>query len=182
MYSEKARELIRELPNRGRIAGATHTARAENPVCGDITHLYLKLRQDTVVDSSFETYGCPAAIAASAAVVQMCRNRRSREAAVFWTTGAGKSLCYQLPAVQSGKTVLVVSPLISLMQDQVHRFNATRPQLLRPEAALSNQKFKAASQRSPGLWALRVASRRASWDPHRRIQASRRRPWRGASP
>ena len=105
-----------------------------------------------------------------------------RDAAVFWTTGAGKSLCYQLPAVQSGKTVLVVSPLISLMQDQVHRFNATRPQLLRPEAALSNQKFKAASQRSPGLWALRVASRRASWDPHRRIQASRRRPWRGASP
>lgn len=79
MYSEKARELIRELPNRGRLAGATHSARAENPVCGDITHLYLKLHQDVVVDSSFETYGCPAAIAASAAVVQMCRNRRSRE-------------------------------------------------------------------------------------------------------
>lgn len=79
MYSDKARELIRELPNRGRLAGATHTARAENPVCGDITHLYLKLRRDTVVDSSFETYGCPAAIAASAAVAQMCRNRRTRE-------------------------------------------------------------------------------------------------------
>mmetsp|Transcript_43213 Transcript_43213/g.100802 ORF Transcript_43213/g.100802 Transcript_43213/m.100802 type:complete len:871 (+) Transcript_43213:22-2634(+) len=48
-----------------------------------------------------------------------------RDVAIFWTTGAGKSLCYQLPAVQSGKTVVVVSPLISLMQDQVHRFNAT---------------------------------------------------------
>ena len=79
MYSEKAKELIRELPNRGSLAGATHTARAENPICGDITHLYLKLQQDVVVDSRFETYGCPAAIAASAAVTQMCRNRRSRE-------------------------------------------------------------------------------------------------------
>ena len=48
-----------------------------------------------------------------------------RDACVFWSTGSGKSLCYQLPAFSTGKVSLVVSPLISLMQDQVTQLNNT---------------------------------------------------------
>ncbi len=64
-----------------------------------------------------EFFGYNAFRAHQKGIIQAVLNQE--DVVAILPTGAGKSLCYQLPALLQSGTAIVISPLISLMQDQV---------------------------------------------------------------
>jgi len=62
-----------------------------------------------------------------------------RDVLLVMPTGAGKSLCYQLPALARGGTALVISPLIALMDDQAGKLSALGLRVARVHSGLSRE-------------------------------------------
>ena len=67
-----------------------------------------------------------------------------RDVMLVMPTGAGKSLCYQLPAIARGGTALVISPLIALMDDQAAKLTAAGLRVARIHSGLSRDEARQA--------------------------------------
>lgn len=70
-----------------------------------------------------------------------------RDTLAVLPTGGGKSLCYQLPALVLEDLVLVISPLIALMSDQLASLRALGVQAEQLNSSLSPEEYEAASRR-----------------------------------
>ncbi|MEG0426245.1 MAG: DEAD/DEAH box helicase, partial [Cetobacterium sp.] len=72
-------------------------------------------------------------------VIDKILNKKS--AIAIFATGSGKSLCYQLPALKLENITLVVSPLVSLMQDQLDFLNRKNIPAVRIDSSQTREEF-----------------------------------------
>jgi nitrogen fixation protein NifU and related proteins len=80
MYSEKVMDHFTNPRNVGDMEDADGVGTEGNPTCGDAMKIYIKVRDDRIVDARFKTFGCGAAIAVSSMVTEMVKGKTLDEA------------------------------------------------------------------------------------------------------
>lgn len=116
MYSETVRKLVAELPNHGRLDGATLSARLENPICGDVACLFFLVKEGRVTTCRFQAQGCPGAVAAAAAVTIMASGKSVEECRAI-TTDSLLTYLGGLPAHRLHGAELAVAVLHKALRD-----------------------------------------------------------------
>ena len=75
VYSEKVMDHFMHPRNIGEIPDADGIGMEGNPVCGDVMKIYIKVKDDRIVDAKFQTFGCGAAIAVSSMVTEIVKSK-----------------------------------------------------------------------------------------------------------
>lgn len=66
--------------NVGELVDADGVGTVGNPVCGDLMTVYIKVKDNTVADIKFKTFGCGAAIATSSMMTELAKGKTLEEA------------------------------------------------------------------------------------------------------
>ncbi|MDR3178718.1 MAG: Fe-S cluster assembly scaffold protein NifU [Oscillospiraceae bacterium] len=80
LYSKKVMDHFENPRNVGEIKNADGIGEVGNAKCGDIMKMYIKVRDNIIVDVKFKTFGCGAAIATSSMATELVKNKTLDEA------------------------------------------------------------------------------------------------------
>ncbi len=82
VYAEAFLDHFHNPRGQGGLADATHSARLEDPACGDELTLDLKIASGRILDARFRARGCMGAIAVGSALADLLPGRRAQPEAI----------------------------------------------------------------------------------------------------
>ncbi|MCD6406351.1 Fe-S cluster assembly scaffold protein NifU [Candidatus Aerophobetes bacterium] len=113
-------EHFRNPRNVGEIENPDGVGRVGNPVCGDVMEIYIKVKDDKIVDAKFKTFGCGAAIATSSMVTEMVKGKKIEEALKISNKAVAQALG-GLPPVKMHCSVLAEDALKAAIEDYLNK-------------------------------------------------------------
>ncbi len=119
-YSEKVRDHFANPRNVGKMDDADGVGEVGNAVCGDIMKMYLKIRDDVIVDVKFNTFGCGSAIATSSMATELIKGKPVSEALKLTNQAVVEALD-GLPPVKIHCSVLAEEAIKAALKDYYER-------------------------------------------------------------
>jgi len=116
LYSKRVMEHFQHPRNVGEIKNPDGVGHVGNPICGDIMELYVKVKDDKIVDAKFKTFGCGAAIATSSIVTEMVKGKTIKEALKISNRAVAEALD-GLPPIKMHCSVLAEEALKAAIED-----------------------------------------------------------------
>lgn len=99
MYTKKLMDHFMNPRNVGVIENPDGYARVGSPSCGDMMEIFLKIKDEIIIDAKFRTFGCASAIASSSVTTEMILNKTIEEALQL----TNKSIAQNLDGLPSSK-------------------------------------------------------------------------------
>jgi nitrogen fixation NifU-like protein len=119
-YSQKVMEHFMHPRNVGQIENPDGVGHVGNPICGDIMELYIRVKDNIIVDAKFKTFGCGAAIATSSMVSEMVKGKTIEQALEISNKTVAEALD-GLPPVKMHCSMLAEEALKLAIQDYLKK-------------------------------------------------------------
>lgn len=119
-YSEKVMDHFANPRNVGELPDANGIGEVGNSRCGDIMKMYIKVENNIIVDVSFKTFGCGAAIATSSMATELIKGK-SIDDALKLTNKAVMEALDGLPPVKVHCSVLAEQAIKVALSDYYRR-------------------------------------------------------------
>ena len=116
LYSEKVMDHFRNPRNVGVIEDADGVGEVGNAKCGDIMKIYLKIKDDTIDDVKFETFGCGSAIASSSMATELIKGKPVSEVRELTNKAVAEALD-GLPEYKMHCSVLAEQAIRAALED-----------------------------------------------------------------
>lgn len=116
LYSEKVMDHFTNPRNVGKLDDADGIGEVGNAKCGDIMKIYIKVRDDIIVDVKFNTFGCGSAIASSSMATEMIKGKPLSQALELTNKAVAEALD-GLPAHKLHCSVLAEEAIRAAIKD-----------------------------------------------------------------